>query len=232
MSTDNWIREQEDLEKQSYDILQKVNSRNTLPKFGVQYTRLDAQITSLRKSYDDKVSRLQKQLVLAAQRNSITHSEAERRQRLIDSLVTKSTQIEQGLSNNASTTRTALFANQFGGNSSANAWSDDELVPASSNLTNDDLRQQHQQLYREQDRGLDILDEIITRQKGLARGIGNEIDVQNELIDDIGDNMDQTNERLIRNTRNIKKISFKSDTCCYWIIIIMLFVANIVVFTL
>ena len=84
-------------------------------------------------------------------------------------------------------------------------------------------------MFVEQDRGLEVLDEIIIRQKNLARGIGTEIDVQNEIIDDIGDNMDQTNERLIRNTRNIKKISLKSDTCFYWIIIILLFIANLVV---
>lgn len=37
----------------------------------------------------------------------------------------------------------------------------------------------HYFLRTEQDRGLDILDEIITRQKGIARGIATEIDVQN-----------------------------------------------------
>ncbi len=34
-----------------------------------------------------------------------------------------------------------------------------------------------------------------------------------EIIDDIGDVMEQTNDRLIRNTRNIKKVSLKSSTC-------------------
>lgn len=119
-----------------------------------------------------------------------------------------------------------------GASTSINVWSDDEdIVPASHNLTSDDIRQQQQHLFREQDRGLDVLDEIITRQKYLARGIGTEIEIQNgnhgrlllalslisffkEILDDIGDNMDQTNERLIRNTRNIRKIDMKSDTCC------------------
>lgn len=34
-----------------------------------------------------------------------------------------------------------------------------------------------------------------------------------EIIDDVADVMDQTNDRLIRNTRNIKKVDRKSNTC-------------------
>lgn len=74
-----------------------------------------------------------------------------------------------------------------------------------------------------------MLDEIINRQKGLVRGIGNQIDVQNEIIDDIGGNMDTTQVRLVRNTRNVERISHKSDSCCYWVIIILLLVAIVVV---
>ncbi|CAG2177882.1 unnamed protein product [Oppiella nova] len=34
-----------------------------------------------------------------------------------------------------------------------------------------------------------------------------------EIIDDIGDTMDQTNDRLLRNTRNIQKVNRKAGTC-------------------
>jgi syntaxin 8 len=87
------------------------------------------------------------------------------------------------------------------------------------------------QLQQEQDRGLDMLSEIITRQKSLVRGIGNQIDVQNEIIEDIGDNMDSTQVRLVRNTRNVERISNKSNSCCYWIIIILLLIAIVVAST-
>lgn len=42
----------------------------------------------------------------------------------------------------------------------------------------------------EQDRGLEALSEVISRQKNLAQVIGNEVDFQNELIDDITDHVD------------------------------------------
>jgi len=229
MSFDSWISEQEDLERQSFELFQKINARNQLPKNGLQFTRLDGQILQNRKKYDERIGRLQQQLVQLSVNGTVTRSEAERRQRLLDSLTTKARQMESSLAEPNATSRNALFG-QYGATGSRNVWSDDdEIVPASSNLTNDDLRQQHKQLFKEQDRGLEVLDEIITRQKNLARGIGTEIDIQNEIIEDIGDNMDQTNERLIRNTRNIKKVSRKSDTCTYWVVIILLLVAIIVV---
>ena len=106
---------------------------------------------------------------------------------------------------------------------------DEDTEAGASGVMAADVKQMHQQLFREQDRGLDILGEIIQRQKALARGVGQEIEVQNEIIEDIGDHMEQTNERLIRNTRNIKRISMKTDaSCCYWIVIILLFIAIVV----
>ena len=93
----------------------------------------------------------------------------------------------------------------------------------------EDLKQMTMQLKMEQDKGLDILDEIISRQKGLVAGIGNQIDVQNEIIDDIGDNMDSTHVKLVRTTRNVERVSRKADSCCYWVIIVLLLIAIVVV---
>jgi len=226
--SDGWIGEQEQLERLSYEIFQKINGRNQLPKFGVQYSRIEAQVTSMKRSFDDKIASLQQQLVQSAGRNAVTRSEAERRQRLLDALSTKSKQMETALRNTSG--RSALLGADAPGNSrGGSSWVDDDDVQPAPAVTNDDMRQQQQHMFREQDRGLEVLDTIIIRQKALARGIGTEIDIQNEIIDDIGDNMDQTNERLLRNTRNIQKISYKSETCCYWVIIIILFIANLVV---
>lgn len=40
MSSDDWCVEQQELEKQSFEILQQINARNQLPRYGVQYTRV------------------------------------------------------------------------------------------------------------------------------------------------------------------------------------------------
>jgi syntaxin 8 len=107
--------------------------------------------------------------------------------------------------------------------------SNGQIEPISSP---DELKQMTKQLKLEQDKGLDVLDEIITRQKGLVAGIGNQIDVQNQLIDDIGDNMDSTHVKLVRTTRNVERVSRKSNSCCYWVIIVLLLIAIVVVASL
>lgn len=144
----------------------------------------------------------------------------------MDSLITKKAEIETCFRNPSSSVRNQLLGSA-GSSAGRGADSGDPQVPDEPA----DYRQMTKQLQQEQDRGLDMLSEIITRQKSLVRGIGNQIDVQNEIIEDIGDNMDSTQVRLVRNTRNVERISNKSDSCCYWIIIILLLIAIVVAST-
>ena len=125
--------------------------------------------------------------------------------------------------------RSQLLPTTAGASSSRNVTL--SMQPEESDPTADpvDLRQMTRKLRSEQDKGLDMLDEIISRQKGLVKGISNQIDVQNEIIEDIGEHMDTTTVRLTRSTRNVTRVSKKADSCCYWIIIVLLLVAIVVV---
>jgi syntaxin 8 len=68
-------------------------------------------------------------------------------------------------------------------------------------------------LNTEQDRGLEALSEVISRQKNLAQVIGNEVDYQNELIDDITDHVDRTRDRIHGETQRVRTIDRKDATC-------------------
>lgn len=50
-----------------------------------------------------------------------------------------------------------------------------------------------------------------------------------EIIDDLADHMDMTDQSLINRTRQVESISYKDRTCGYWIIIILLFISIVVV---
>lgn len=132
--------------------------------------------------------------------------------------------MESSLQNHSSSARDQLLGPGGSGATARGETTDPEAGGEAQ-----DYRQMTKQLQQEQDKGLDMLDEIISRQKGLVRGIGNQIDFQNEIIDDIGGNMDTTQVRLVRNTRNVDRISHKSDSCCYWVIIVLLLIAIVVV---
>lgn len=50
-----------------------------------------------------------------------------------------------------------------------------------------------------------------------------------EIIDDLADHMDMTDQSLINRTRQVENINYKDSTCGYWIIIILLFISIVVV---
>ena len=79
-----------------------------------------------------------------------------------------------------------------------------------------------------QNEGLDALHEVIVRQKRMARAIGGEVEVQNEILDDIGDAMDQTNERLLATTQSIRSVDRRDKTCKYWTVILLLLIPIVI----
>nr|ACO12656.1 Syntaxin-8 [Lepeophtheirus salmonis] len=99
-----------------------------------------------------------------------------------------------------------------------------DISPQNENL----ISQDQYQIMMEQDKGLDALHNVIRRQKETAHAIGNEVNTQNELLDDIEDGIDRTRERLINTTETARNINSKGGTCKYWSIIIVLFVIIVI----
>ncbi|NXQ09177.1 STX8 protein, partial [Vidua macroura] len=77
----------------------------------------------------------------------------------------------------------------------------------------DELRQQQRRIIEEQDAGLDALSSIISRQKQMGQEIGNELDEQNEIIDDLTNLVENTDDRLRSQTRHVKRVEKKSTSC-------------------
>lgn len=93
----------------------------------------------------------------------------------------------------------------------------------------DGIRQQQQQIIQEQDAGLDALCSIISRQKQMGQEIGNELDEQNEIIDDLTNLVENTDEKLRTETRRVNVVDRKSTSCGMIMVILLLLVAIVVV---
>ena len=91
------------------------------------------------------------------------------------------------------------------------------------------VRSEQDRLLAEQEAGLDMLGNIISRQKGMSQNIFNEVTEQNNLIDDIDDRVENVNQRLLDTTGNIRIVDKKDRTCGYWIVILILAIAIVVV---
>lgn len=147
--------------------------------------------------------------------------------RQLEVLASKKVQLDERFRNTpGSTTRTQLFE----ATKNVKFFDEDEDEPMLENTTSIEiLRSEQTQILKEQDQGLENLSQVISRQKKLAMRIGNEIEDQNDIIDTIAVQMDSTSERVNSETRHVEIVSEKDSTWSYWLVIIGLFVAIIVV---
>merc|ERR1712168_616515 len=74
-----------------------------------------------------------------------------------------------------------------------------------------------------QDRGLDDLAAIIRRQREIGVMIGNEVEEQNEIIDDVTHLADNARGRLDQQTEQVARLGDEKGTCYLWGIVIALF---------
>lgn len=149
---------------------------------------------------------------------------------MMDVLVTKEKQIDEATRNEGSS-RSLLLGHGGGGDtfSQADPWGMNDEPEVFRDMSNTDLQQQQQSVIHEQDRGLEALSHVVSRQKQMAIDIGNEVDDQNELLDDIGDHIDRTDNRVQRETRHIRIVDRKSAGCWYYVVIMLLFIAIVII---
>ncbi|XP_071040972.1 syntaxin-8 isoform X2 [Parasteatoda tepidariorum] len=154
--------------------------------------------------------------------------EFERRERLIDGLNNKNTQINDAFSGREEGgNRQALLGAEMV-TASTNVWGMEE-DERTRDLSFNEIKEQQLMAIQEQDKGLDTLHDVVVQQKHMAANIGQELDLQNEIIDDIVEHADNTRERLIKETRHVAIVDRKSGECCYWVIIVLLFIAIVVI---
>ncbi|KAL3875536.1 hypothetical protein ACJMK2_033480 [Sinanodonta woodiana] len=230
MSSDSWLTEYDNCICLTQEILRKINERNKHNRTSNQYTKLSAEVRVSMKQFSSDAQRLRQNLIRASSSYHITQREVERRQIMMDNLTTKEKQIDQAFKNQGGESRYNLIGSGGGGISQSNdPWGVREEPDELRGFTNSQIRDQQQQIIQEQDQGLEALSGVISRQKQIALDIGNEVDDQNVLIDDITDHVGKTDDRIKRETRHIKIVDRKSATCCYWVVIVLLFVVIIVV---
>lgn len=174
------------------------------------------------------MSQLEKKLQVLARKRSITEQERERRMRQLEVLASKKVKLDAQFQNTpGSSTRAQLFATA---DKNSKLFDDDEDDPMLDHQAPiETLRSEQQQILQEQDKGLENLSQTIARQKTLAMRIGTEIEDQNVIIDNIAVQMDHTSDRVTSETRHVERVSAKDSTWSYWLVIIGLFVAIIVV---
>lgn len=221
------LTEYEACERLSRDLQSQLVLRNREPKLSNEYSRLSATIRVRLNQFSSELDQLSKKLEQSQRSYTLTSEEAERRQRQIELLKSKLIQLQKQFSDVGGTTnRTNLLA------SGSRLWEgddDDDIPVLNDNYSIGDLRKEQTRILEDQNEGLDALSRVISRQKELAIQIGDEVDIQNDIIDELGDAMEHTDSRINSETRHIGIVDRKDKTCGYYMVIGSLFIAIVVI---
>ncbi|XP_032695909.1 syntaxin-8 isoform X2 [Lontra canadensis] len=175
---------------------------------------LTVTIRTLLQNLKDKIALLKDLLLRAVSTHQITQLEGDRRQNLLDELVTRERLLVASFKNEGAEPDLIRSSLMTGGAKRGvpNPWLFEE-PEETRGLGFDELRQQQQKIIQEQDAGLDALSSIISRQKQMGKEIGNELDEQNEIIDDLANLVENTDGKLRTETRRVTMVDRKSASC-------------------
>ncbi|XP_014742324.1 PREDICTED: syntaxin-8 [Sturnus vulgaris] len=233
MAPDPWLPLLAAARQLAQDIAERIQERNRCQRSGESSAKVNVAIRTSLQSLREKIEQLRELLLRAVSTRQIatsTQLEGDRRQNLVDDLLTRHRQLEASYRNEGpepDMSRSSLMA---GGakRGVTNPWLLEESEETRG-LGFDELRQQQRRIIEEQDAGLDALSSIISRQKQMGQEIGNELDEQNEIIDDLTNLVENTDDRLRSQTRHVKMVDKKSTSCGMLVVIVLLLIAIAVV---
>ncbi|XP_012686685.1 syntaxin-8 [Clupea harengus] len=232
MSQDPWIQNYDATCRLAQEIAENIHERNRQQRTGGNPAKINMTLRASLQKLKQNITQLRETLIRASSQRRIIQSEADRRQSLLDSLVTKERQLLatfKGDITESEPARSTLMSSGGGGQGGAvNPWLVDESEETRG-LSFGDIKTQQQQIIEVQDAGLDALAAVISRQKQMGQEIGNELETQNEIIDDLTNLVDKTDGRIRNETRRVKLVETKSASCGMLVVIVLLLIAIVVV---
>lgn len=231
MSQDPWLQNYDATCRLAQEIAENIHERNRQQRTGGNPAKINMTLRASLQKLKQNIAQLKEGLLRASSSRRLMQSEADRRQNLIDDLVTREKQLNATFKGDIvepEPARSTLMGAGTSGGVAANPWLINESEETRG-LTFGEIKQQQQRVIEAQDEGLDALAAVISRQKIMGQEIGNELDEQNEIIDDLSHLVDKTDDRIRNETRRVKLVETKSASCGMLVVIVLLLIAIVVV---
>ncbi|KAH8239162.1 hypothetical protein KR032_001378 [Drosophila birchii] len=225
---DSWDIEYEGCERLRHQLLVQLNQRQQLGPKESQYVQLSAGIRTGLEQLDKDMKHLKVVLDNAITWETSTEEELLQRRIDYDRLTSQLRGIRERFANSTrSDARNAVTATT----SSSSAWQDQNLRQPGQSAAMDAeaLKQRKMEMLAQQDQGLEALSVTLSRQRELATQLGNEVEDQNNILDNLANAMDRVESGVQRETQSIGQVNRRDSTWGYWLVIIALFVAILVV---
>uniref|UniRef100_A0A2D4G6B9 Syntaxin-8 n=1 Tax=Micrurus corallinus TaxID=54390 RepID=A0A2D4G6B9_MICCO len=230
MAADSWLLLYNSACHIAQEIAEKIQEHNRYQRSGESTTKVSVALKSSLQNLEEKTNRLKDLLFHSVSTRQITQIEGERRQILVDELFTAHRKLQASFQNENTepdVIRSSLMAAGFR-RQITNPWLVEE-PEETRGLDFHDIQQQQQRIIEEQDSGLDALSSILSRQKQMGQEIGNELEEQNEIIDDLANLVENTDDKLRKQTKNVLRVEKKSTSCGMMVVIVLLLIAIVVV---
>ncbi|XP_066471275.1 syntaxin-8 isoform X2 [Tiliqua scincoides] len=183
MAPDPWLSMYDSAFHTAQEIAEKIQECNRYQRNGESTAKLNVTIRSLLQNLREKTDNLRDLLFRSASTRQITQLEGDRRQNLLDDLLTRHRQLQASFKNEGTepdVIRSSLMAGRVRQGVS-NPWLVEE-PEETRGLGFHDIQQQQWRVMEEQDAGLDALSSILSRQKQMGQEIGNELEEQNAVL--------------------------------------------------
>ncbi|CAL9123680.1 unnamed protein product [Musa textilis] len=217
-SLDQWTRELNEASKLAEDISAMISERGSLPSGPDTQRHLTAmrrKITILRTRLESLESFLSKLPSL----QPIKDKELHKRQEMLANLKSKANQMASELNMSNFGNRKDLFGD---GKKSV------DVVSITAGLDNQGIVGLQRQIMREQDEGLEKLEETVLSTKHIALAVNEELDLHTRLIDDLDEHVDITDTRLQRVQKRLAILSKRTKGGCSCMCLLLSVVAIVI----
>ncbi|CAL9165528.1 unnamed protein product [Musa hybrid cultivar] len=218
-SLDQWMREFNEASKLSEDISAMMSERGSLPPSGPDtqrhLTAMRRKITILRTRLDSLESLLSK----LPSMQPIKDKDLHKRQEMLANMKSKANQMASTLNMSNFGNREDLFGD---GIKSA------DVMSRTSGLDNQGIVALQRQVMREQDEGLEKLEETVLSTKHIALAVNEELDLHTRLIDDLDEHVDVTDSRLQRVQKRLAILNKRTKGGCSCMCLLLSVVAIVI----
>jgi len=216
-SSDPWMKEYNEASRLADDISSMIADRGSLPQSGPEIMRhtsaIRRKITILGTRLDSLES-----LLGRIPPKSITDKEMHKRQDMFSSLKSKAKQM-------ATSFNMSNFANREDLLGQSKKADDMSRV---AGLDNQGIVVLQRQIMKEQDEGLEKLEETVLSTKHIALAVNEELTLHTRLIDDLEDHVDVTNSRLQRVQKRLAILSKRTKGGCSCMCLLLSVVAIVI----
>ncbi|PSR95538.1 Syntaxin-52 like [Actinidia chinensis var. chinensis] len=204
-SADPWVREYNEAVKLADDINGMISERSSLAASGPEAQRhasaIRRKITILGTRLDSLLSLLGK----LPGKQPLTEKEMNRRKDMLANLRTKVNQMASTLNMSTFGNRDSLLGPEI---KTADAMS------RTNGLDNSGIVGLQRQIMREQDEGLEKLEETVLSTKHIALAVNEELDLHTRLIDSLDEHVDVTDSRLQRVQKKLAILNKRTKGGC------------------